>query len=397
MKNAFAVFLASLFGIAPVPVLADQQRFDIGGDVYVAGEFTTIASPVQRDAFVAGSNVTLSAPVTGDAHLAGFDVQSSSAVGGNLYVAGFSVSIGGSVKGDVTALGNAVLLYTEEPVAGNLRAAGATVTVDNEVLGAALITANTATVNASIAGDLSFYGDTLTFGSNARVTGNVLIHAAKPIDVPASVAPAERVSFTLLTSPEYPTQVGQTAEIVAKGFWATLWAATVWWVLLFVVGVALILLTPRWIASLETLSAVRPMRRLGLGVLGFAAVIGLVPVVALTVIGLLVVPVALIAAFVLSSLAYVVGVDLIGHAIGGRFVPLATTGRKIAVLAVSFAVAGLLTLVPFLGWLITLGIIAYGFGVMVALIMTSWSADDKARLSAQATEPTSSGATPDAV
>lgn len=380
MKNVILAVLAGFLATTPLAALADQQNLAFGGDMYAAGQTTAITTPALRSAFEAGYDVTLAAPVSGNAHLAGYDVSTTGDIGGDLYAAGFSVSVGGTIKGDVTALGNSISLHTTTPVAGNVRAAGATVVLNGGVDGAALITANTATINAPIKGDLSFYGETLSFGPNATVLGRVLVHAPKEIAVPPSVASADRVSFTLLTSPEYPTQIGQTAEVVAKGFWSTLWAVTFWWGLLFAVGVAFVLLSKKWREDLETLSTARPLRRLGLGLLGFAAVVGLIPVVALTLVGLLLVPVALVAAFIACSFAYVVGVYLIGRAIAGRFVVLSTLNRKIAVLAASFAVAGLLTLVPFLGWLATLAIIVYGFGVIVALVMTSWSADDKIRL-----------------
>jgi len=47
---------------------------------------------------------------------------------------------------------------------------------------------------------------------------------------------------------------------------------------------------------------------------------------------------------------------------------------------VSLIVAALLVAIPFLGWLISLAIVAYGFGVVAALVMTRWSADDRGRL-----------------
>jgi cytoskeletal protein CcmA (bactofilin family) len=380
MKKVISAILIGILATIPQPVFADQQSLVFGGDTYAAGQTTTINTPALRDAFEAGYDVTLAAPVTGNAHLAGYDVHTTGDVGGDLYAAGFSVSIGGSIKGDLTVLGNSISLQTTTAVPGNVRAAGATVVLNSEIGGAALITANTATINAPIKGDLSFYGETLSFGPNATVAGRVLIHAPKEVTVPTSVASADRVSFTLLTSPEFPTQMGQTAEVVAKGFWATVWAITLWWGLLFVVGVAFIMLGNHWRESLETLSVVRPLRRVGLGLLGFAAVVGLIPVLALTLVGLLLVPIALVVAFLACSFAYVVGVYLIGRAITIRFVPLSTAGHKVAVLAASFAIAGLFTLVPFLGWLLTLTVIVFGFGVMGARIISSWSAEDKSRL-----------------
>jgi len=94
----------------------------------------------------------------------------------------------------------------------------------------------------------------------------------------------------------------------------------------------------------------------------------------------LVVPFLIVFAIIACSLAYVTGVYLIGRAIGARFTTVATAGRKVVVLALSLILAGLLTMIPFLGWLISLGIVAYGFGVIAAMIMTHWSADDRSRL-----------------
>jgi hypothetical protein len=391
MRTTTPLFLAGILVLSPLPAIADQQSFLFGGDSYAAGQTTSIAQPVARDAFEAGNTVMLSVPVAQDAHLAGFDVQSTSDIGGNLYAAGFSVSVGGTVKGDITAFGNTVSVHTTQPLSGNVRGAAASFTLDSPADGAVLITANTATINAPIKGDLSFYGQTLAFGPNAVVSGNLLIHAPKAIAVPSTVASPERVTFTELTSPEYPAQVGQTAEIVAKGFWASVWTAVAWFVLLLLVGAAFVALNPRLVASLETLAAVRPVRRFGLGILAFASVVGLVPVAAFTVVGLLLVPFVLIFVFIACSLAYLAGAYLIGNAIGGRVVPIKSTGQKIAAMAVSLVVAALLVAIPFLGWLISLVIVAYGFGVIAALVMTRWSADDGVKLSS-VTAPTAGAA-----
>jgi hypothetical protein len=51
-------------------------------------------------------------------------------------------------------------------------------------------------------------------------------------------------------------------------------------------------------------------------------------------------------------------------------------------LAVGLIVAALLVMVPFVGWLITLGLVAFGFGVIAAVIMVRWSARDAATIEA---------------
>jgi hypothetical protein len=71
-------------------------------------------------------------------------------------------------------------------------------------------------------------------------------------------------------------------------------------------------------------------------------------------------------------------------------------GRRILVLALALVVGGLVGSIPFLGWLIGIGIATYGFGVIAALIMTRWSSDDRTLL--QSAPPVSpAGGTPQPV
>lgn len=359
---------------------ADQVGLVFGGDSYAAGQNISITQPVARDAFMAGYDVTLAAAVSGSAHLAGYHVTANAAVGGDLYVAGFTVSMLAPVARDVTAIGNSVLVKTPGPIPGNARLAGASLVVDSSISGSVLATAQTLTLNAPIAGDLSFYGESLNFGPNARVDGKLSIQAPNAISVPPSVASPERVTFQQITTPDYAGEAGKTAGSIVKGFWFAVWAAALWWLLLFVVGAAFIATSPRLVSELSSLAEVRPFRRLGLGVLAFAATIGLVLVVILTLIGVILLPLVLLYIFVACSLAYLAGVYLVGQRIWSAITPVSTNPRRIVVLAVSLVIAGLLTMVPLLGWPITLLLLVFGFGVFASRVITRWGKSDSSRL-----------------
>ena len=241
--------------------------------------------------------------------------------------------------------------------------------LNSPVSGAALITAQTLTLNSSIAGDLSFYGEAISFGPEAKVAGRVIIQAPKEIAVPASVAAADRVSFIQLTVPDYASEAGKTAQHAVRGFWPEVWGNLIWWLMLFVLGAALIALAPKRVAALEAAGSVRPWRQLGLGVLGFAATLGLVPVTAMTVIGLVLLPVVLVVVALACALAYLGGAYLIALRIGRAFTPLDGNGPKLAILAVAIVVAGVLALVPLLGWLLTLLLLVYGFGAIGRMLL----------------------------
>lgn len=395
MKSVFAMILAAVLSAGSTAALADQVSLSFGGDSYAAGQNASIAGAVVGDAFLMGYDVTLAAPVSGSAHLAGFTVNSNAEVTGDIYAAGFAVTISGSAKRNVTAMGNSVVLRTGTPLPGNARLAAASIVVDNAVEGSILASAGSMTLNAPVKGDFSFYGESLTFGPNAKVDGKVSIQAPKPIAVPASVAAADRVTFQQLTSPDYATEAGRTAENVVKGFWPAFWATMLWWLLLFVIGAAGLALLPRLFARLQVVSATHPFRRLGLGILTFASVIGLVPLAALTLVGILLVPFILIFVVIACSLAYLTGVYLAAVRIAVAFVAVDTNLKRVGVLAVSLVAAGLLTMIPFIGWLITLALLAFGFGTVAAITMARWSSGDAARL--MAASPPAAATTPDAI
>lgn len=367
---AFAAIVVS----ASLPVAnADESSLALGGDQFVAGQAANLSTPVEHDAFAIGSDVELSGPVTGDAHLAGFDVQVTGAVTGDVYAAGFSVNAAANIGGDFTAAGNMVTVRSSAPVGGNARLAAATVTLDAPVAGAALVTARSLTLNAPVSGDLNFYGENLTFGPNARVDGQLTIRAPKEIAVPASVASADRVRFQPLEQPDYVGEAGKSATSVLGRFWPAFWTVVGWWLFLVVVGAAFIALLPGSVSSMQVASQRHPFRRLGLGFLAFAAVLGLIPALAFTIVGLLLVPFVLILAVIACSLAYLSGAFFIGLRIAGAFVRTDTNLRRLAVLAVALIVAALVGMVPFAGWLITLGIVVFGFGTATTVSIRGWS------------------------
>ena len=385
MKALSAPAIALLL-LLPVASLAAEARLTSGGDQYAAGQAASLAEAVPHDAFAAGYDVTLKAPVAGDAHLAGFNVNIDSDVTGDLYAAGATVNVRGTVGGDVTAFGSTVSLRAGQPVTGNVRLVGGSVTLDTPVSGAGIVTAQTLNLNASVAGDLEFFGENVVFGPGASVAGVVTIHARKEIPVPATVASADRVKFIQLEDTDYASEAGKTADHVVRSIWPAVWAVALWWLLLGVMGVLFITLATRLVVTLEAVSRKRPFRSIGLGLLSFAAVLGLVPVFALTLVGIFLVPFVLIFVVLACILAYLAGTYLVGARIASALLPIDTNLKRVGLLAVSIIVAGLLGMIPVIGWLITLLLLVFGFGTIAVVTMVRWSRQDVERIAAAETQ-----------
>ena len=384
----WSAFFAAVLVAAPLAAGAQEASLAFGGDQYTAGQNAGITANVERDAFIAGYDVAISAPVAGDGHIAGFNVRASAPVTGDIYAAGFSVSVTGAVGGDLTAMGNSVSTQADAAIGGNARIAAQTVSLGAPVAGSALVTAQNLNLNSVVSGDLTFLGETMSFGPNARIDGQVHIRAPANIAVPASVAAADRVSFTELVRPDYVGEAGRTAENVVRGFWPVVWGTVIWLAILVVAGALLIALLPRLRQSLETAAAQRPLRTFGLGILTFASTLGLVPVAAITVIGIFILPFVFIYVAAACAVAYLVGIYLVGLRVGSAFASIDTNLKRLVAFVVAAVAAVLLGLVPFVGWLLTLLLATFGFGSFAVAAIARWNAKDAARLaSAPATDP----------
>ena len=386
--HSLARLLAISLLLLPVEALAqDGARLTFGGDQFTAGQSAQVDAAVARDVFAAGYDVAVRAPVSGDAHLAGFNVSQTADVAGDTYAAGFSVSLTGKVGGDVTAMGNTVSLTSPQPVGGNLRIVGQTDTVSSGIEGSALNSAQTATLGSAVKGDLSFIGENLAFGPGARVDGKVTIRAPRQIAVPASVAAADRVTFEQLVTPDYASEAGKTAEHAVRSIWPAVWGIGLWWLLLFVIGVVVITLSPRLTQSLQSTGATRPFRRIAAGLVTFAAVIGLVPVLVLTIFGIFLVPFALVFVVLACALAHLTGTYLVGVRVARALTSVESNLKRVGVLAVSIVVMGLLGMIPVIGWLLTLVLLCFGFGAIAAIIMGRLAAPDRPAIAAVAQTP----------
>ena len=60
--------------------------------------------------------------------------------------------------------------------------------------------------------------------------------------------------------------------------------------------------------------------------------------------------------------------------------PIDSNLQRVIVLAVSLVLGGLVTMVPFLGWPVTLLLLAFGFGLIAARTIANWGKADAAQL-----------------
>lgn len=327
-----------------------------------------------RDALLTGFSASLAGKVERDVSAAGFDVDIEAPVGGDLNAAGASVSVTEPVGEDVTAVGFNLRIRKGAAIGGNARLSAGNIVLDAPVSGSLIAAAGSMTVNGTVAGEARLTAGELTFGSEARIDGTLTYFAPQPIEVSPSVVAADRVHFQRLEAfhPMRPLQY-RIEDFVPK-LWPSFLALFLGFLLtlVFLVAVAAIFLSfaPRLVEELREEASVAPLRSLVLGALALAMLLGLVPVSAISLVGIPLIPVVLLALPVFWMAGYLIGGYALAIGVGSAFRPIpSTVATRLVALAVALIVIAALNFIPVFGWLTNFGIGLVGLGAIASFGM----------------------------
>lgn len=362
-----SIFLLS-FTLAPAR--AQDGVISLGGDTFASGSSLELSAGSPRDLFAAGFSAELGGKVEGDLHATGFDVEIDSQVGADLYAAGFSVDVGGPVGSDLTVTAGDFSLKDSASVAGNARIFAGSATLDAPISGALLAKAGALELNGTVAGDAELTVGHITFGPEARIGGMLTYLAREPIDIPSTVAPAERIRFQKLEPGGLFDGMREHMERPFRGFWPSVFGILAFFVvtiafLVFVAAVAHAF-APNTTQQLRAQAIDHPFRSILLGGLGLSMLVGLVPVSALTLIGIPLIPIVILLILVVWIAGYLLGVYAVAWRVSTAFSsPPASLTGQLLVLTLGLILFALLNFIPFLGWLANLVVIFLGLGALL--------------------------------
>lgn len=354
----------ALLALAIPAALAAQDRgsrTEIGEDRYLSGARVVHSAGGARDVFMAGGRVLLEARVSGSAHMAGRVVRLAAQVGENVYAMGMDVAIDAAVSGNATLA--AYDLQVTAPVAGALRAGAARIAVRAPVSGHVLLAGDEIHLEAPVAGDAVINAGEISFGPEARIEGTLTLYLPRGAraEVPDRVIAADRV--TLAERPEWRGPEGVVPRVspwrMIRNF--------IGGVLVVAALAALVAaVAPEGLAGMRRRILARPFGTLGYGFLALSASIGAAVVLALTLVGIFLSPAALVLAGLGLFAGYVIGAYSFGAGVLiaiGRGEPQAIGQRALAAL-LGALLAGLIALIPLLGWLFVLALALAGAGAL---------------------------------
>lgn len=356
--------------ICAAPVVAESTETVLGGDTFISGSTSFEPVTAGRDLFASGGSVTLRGQVAQDTHVSGFTVAIEAETVGNVYAAGASVTLRAPIGQDLSAVGFTVDTAPTAAVQGNARLAGGTVTIDGPIKGALVATGGEVILNAPVDGDVWLVGQNVSFGPKARIAGTLRYSAPEAVSIPAGVIAADRVTFEEIDRSEMMQSMGKawrdhdfhimpTFRSLFAGFLVTL-------AFFVALGAILLAYLPRQVERLRKSAEARSGLALLSGVIGLSMLFGLIPISAMTLVGIPMVPLVVLALIILWTLGYMLGTYVVAmrviRAFGGAEEPSLLV--RLLGLALGVTVIAILNFIPIAGWLANFGLVLLGLGAI---------------------------------
>ena len=354
---------------------AETVTLQNGNDTFFAGGQVSETIDARGDTFLAARSAQVRGATQGDLHVSGFDVSVSADATEDLYAIGANVVIRSAVAEDLSAAGFSVRTEQTSQTQGNARLMGNTVTIEGPITGVLSVMGRDVILNAPIKGDARILAQTLSFGPAAVVSGTLTYSTQEKIAVPERVAPAERVVFEAIKD----AQLWEAWEDMGKDMpafptFASLFFGFVISLLFFLVLGALMLgFMPKRLSKMRKSIAAAPGQTLLLGVIGLSVLFGMVPITALTIVGLPFAPIVVLAIVVAWTLGYALGAYSVAMRIwaglGGA--PEPSNVARLLIYAGAIIFIALLNFIPFVGWVANYTLVLLGIGAMTnALFQT---------------------------
>lgn len=355
MARLFSILFTCLFA-SSIWAQDNGSSLDFGGDSFRAGRSVAHDVDGTDDLFLAGETVEGNADITGSAYLAGREVTMDGRVEGDAFAVGDEVTIRGDVSGDATLAGRAVSV---SGIGGDLRIAGSELELDGDIGGYAMVAGEDVAFNATVSGDVSLAAEDVDWGPEATIGGWLYLYEEEPgeLEVPERVVPPGRIERRQIEEWEGPE--GPDWGQAIAGFLLGV---------IVVAGLAALIaaLVPERLAEMRRQILARPFHTLFVGFLTQSAVIGAGILFAMTLIGLLLTPAMVVLALVGGFAGYIVAAYAFGVGLRlafGKPEP-ESIGDRAQAAGIGALAAGVIGLVPFVGWLFVLAVVLTGVGAI---------------------------------
>ena len=351
----------------------------IGDDVYLAGDYLQVDAPINGDVIAAGNDIHIRDSIAFDVIAAGSEIWLSGAVGDDVRIAAGEIHVDTEIGDDLILFGGKVRITDQAIIRGNLTVFAGDVDIEGDIVGDARISAGTIKMNGVIGGDAKLRTGNLWVGGTIEGKSKIIAEDLElgdearffdDVDYWTDKGEIDFGNSLVNAQASYNEELVEEAEDYPVGF---LGVATFGFWMFYVLSAFLMIVLLNFAFRKFFPGVAKQINENLPKSLGYGLIylIGIPLVVGISFMIIVGIPVGL---FIL--LVYIFSL-LFGHLIVALIIAYYLNNRNekswnfwtICVLALAIAIIlRLITLLPFLGFLISVFIIAVAYGAVYLTI-----------------------------
>lgn len=313
----------------------------VNGDVYAVGGQVLVDGTINGDLLAAAGKIIISGDISQDARIAAGRVTIDGNIGRNLTLAGCQVELAktGRIQGGMVAAGCDI--HVAGDVERDVKLGAGSVTVSNKIGGDASIAARSIrlTSNADVGGDFTYRSKHVpSIDEQANIAGSIFKR-----EFPKAGLPSKEEMFAVWA--------GMKLLVTLASFTSTL-----------VLGLLLIHFYPKFSQRAVSQLKDRPLASIGLGFIVLIVIPVLVGLLGITLLGI---PLAAFLAMVFLIYLYLGRIFVIAWVGQATFEKLGKGDHEKWAFTSGLVLYSLLTLIPFLGGVMTALVIVFGLGMIL--------------------------------
>ena len=290
-------------------------------------------------------------------------------VGKGIHAAVGELIINGMIRGNVVAAARSASFGREAEIEGDVIITGQKIIVSAPVKGYMLGAGNTISINTSINDDASFAVRTLTLQENARISGNLMYISEKEAVIFPGAVVSGKVTHRI---PAFQEKMrGIFPFVLIAGVLGKIFS----FVMMVVVGLAFVLIAPKWFFRLSEAIKVYPGACAGWGALVFFAAPLAIGFAFLTFVGMALSVMAFMIYTVALYLSQIITALLLGRLLLGIKEETVKPGHLFGSFVLGLFLIRLVRFIPVVGFIVWAVAVLFGMGTFVVLQMKVKSPD----------------------
>lgn len=284
-------------------VAADET---VNSSLWVSGRTIDIAGQVNGDVFCAGQNVTVSGTVRGDLLCASQTIVVSGTVTGDVRSLAQTATVSGAVLHNLSAASQSFSQGSKSNIRGDISVAANDILMNGTVGRDAALAAQTITLGGKIGRNVTSTVADLQLSRGARIDGNLHYTSEKNVQLASGASVGGKTTKSL---PVEDQKDGGMPSAAGFGFGFFFYALAAG----LLISLALVLLLPQAIHAVTSQAVRSPGKTLLVGLLAFILVPASVIILMLTIIGIPLALLLIVAWVLVQALAGVVSAYYLGR------------------------------------------------------------------------------------